>query len=517
MRTKIVLWGNDENQEKILIGVQLLVDEVKVKVFTFPFELATEEFTNAMMKEWRNDKEVVFPEGYQEFTRELSLSESLLPEGITVEREDVVQRAQTEWQFIVLSQRLKHSFDNELEDFKERVKSATDFEHPLWEDLKGFWNKVQDQVKERNLFKEHIQELRDKTNKLFDEMKKKRRAMDEVFEKKSKEYATRFEEELNEIKEKIDEGLSLQPIFDELKKIQNRFKDSPLSQADRSKIWNKLDGLFKSVKDKRYGGGSNTRGKNAFERLQRRYEGLLQAIQKMERSISRDKQDLNFENQRIAETQGQLEAQIRQAKIQMIEERIRSKGEKLQEMHHTRETLEQRMAKEKDRQAEQAEKEKIEQAKMEIKEKIAKEIKEAAQAREEELGDKLEHAAALLHEDEVTEPEGAGQDTSQQDEDNDTAKENRDLDPAGEDPNAKSDKSTSSESPKSAGDTPPAAGGSPDQKEKEPPKESLFESLSETLGESLEDLGDTVKAVAKVVGERIEDAIDDLVDRDEEE
>ena len=500
MRTKIVLWGNDEKQEKILIAVELLVEDVKVKVYTFPLEVATEDFTNAMMKDWRNDKEVAFPEGHQEYSNDLSLSEPLLPAGITAEREDVVQRAQTEWQFIVLSQRLKHSFDQELDDFKERVKSISEFDHPLWEDLKSFWNKVQDQVKERNLFKEHVQDLRDTTNKLFDELKKKRRAMDDAFEKKSKEYASRFEEELNEIKQKVEDGLSLQPIFDELKKIQSRFKDSPLSQGDRSKVWTKLDTLFKTVKEKRYGGGGTTaKGKNAFERLQRRYEGLLQAIQKMDRSIERDKKDLNFENQRIAETQGQLEAQIRQAKIQMIEERIRSKGEKLQEMHQTREVLEQRMSKENERLAEQAEKERIEKAKQEIKDKIAKEIKDAAQAREEELGDKLEHAVALIHEDDV--PAVPAQE-----------KPEPTSVPEVEEPSKEPD--TTPGTP----DEPVSSGSTPDTGVKEEaPKESFFESISDTISESLEDLGDTVKAVAKVVGERIEDAIGDIIDRDEEE
>ena len=500
MRTKIVLWGNDEKQEKILIAVELLVEDVKVKVYTFPLEVATEDFTNAMMKDWRNDKEVAFPEGHQEYSNDLSLSEPLLPAGITAEREDVVQRAQTEWQFIVLSQRLKHSFDQELDDFKERVKSISEFDHPLWEDLKSFWNKVQDQVKERNLFKEHVQDLRDTTNKLFDELKKKRRAMDDAFEKKSKEYASRFEEELNEIKQKVEDGLSLQPIFDELKKSQSRFKDSPLSQGDRSKVWTKLDTLFKTVKEKRYGGGGTTaKGKNAFERLQRRYEGLLQAIQKMDRSIERDKKDLNFENQRIAETQGQLEAQIRQAKIQMIEERIRSKGEKLQEMHQTREVLEQRMSKENERLAEQAEKERIEKAKQEIKDKIAKEIKDAAQAREEELGDKLEHAVALIHEDDV--PAVPAQE-----------KPEPTSVPEVEEPSKEPD--TTPGTP----DEPVSSGSAPDAGVKEEaPKESFFESISDTISESLEDLGDTVKAVAKVVGERIEDAIGDIIDRDEEE
>lgn len=413
MKTKLVLWGTDAKDEKVLIGMELLATKNKVNVYSFPGDKVTEEFNQKLMQEWRDGGAIEFPEGFEVVERELTITESLLPENIKVERGDLVQRAQTEWHFIVLSSKLNDTYKSELAQIRDKVDQLEKFDSKVWETLKSFWSKVQGQVKERNLFKEHADTLRDMTNELFAQLKNLRTKLDEEFKLISQKHQEEFMAKLEEINQKLTNGLHLQSIFEELKALQRKFRDTKFTREHRSKVWQKLDGSFKTLKEKRFGssgdGGDN---RSPMDRLVRRYEGLLSAIEKMERSIKRDQNDLKFEDKRIANTDGQLEAQIRQAKVLMIEERIRSKEEKLKEMHKTKAELEKRMENQKVKDAKRAEREKLEAAKKAAEAKIASEIKEASKAREEDEN-KLKKAAEAIASQKT--PNTTDQDTEPQD------------------------------------------------------------------------------------------------------
>jgi len=466
MKTKLVLWGTNAQNERLLIALELMPEENKVKAFTFPEQIATEEFSQLMLKEWRDGNAVEFPDGFSVEERDLTLSGSILPDGVKAEREDIVQRAQTEWHFIVLSSRLYHTYHSELGEFKDRIEKALRFESSLWDELKGFWDKVQVQVRDRNLFREHADALRDRTNELFTSLKDLRGKLDEEFERLSKDNFERFNQMLTDVEKKVSDGLRLQPLFDDLKEMQRKFREAKLTKDHRTKIWDRLDNAFKVIKEKRFGTSSSPAGETGApgttgddrspgERLSRRYEGLMSAIDKMEKSIKRDEDDLDFQKRKVASTDGQLEAQIRQAKILMIEERIRSKREKLGEMTQTREELDRRVESQKDRDAKKAEQDKIHEAKRAAEEKIKSEIKAAADARKED-DDKLSKAAEQL----------------------------------------KVEKGA----PTTKVEDAPAS----------PKEESLFDAVINTVGDSMTDMVDTIKAVGEVVGDKIGDLVEDL-------
>ncbi len=394
MKKRIVLWANDQEDKKFLLGVQLLEKENKINLYKFSNDIVTEEFYNKMMDEWRTEKEVEFPEGHETIVRELSVTEDILPEDLKVQRADLINRAKAEWHFVVLSNKLFELYNSELEDLKGRIDQLVNYDGGMWEEMKGFWSKISSQARERNLFREHADKLKDETNKLFEHLKQLRSKANEELGKVSKEHVETLANKLDKVAEKVEKGLSLGPLFDELKKIQQEFKNAELTRNDRNKLWKKIDQGFKTLKEKKYGKQPESQGN--MSRLEKRLQGLLNAIGKMENSIKRDKGDIDFQNKRAGQTHGQLEAQLRQAKIMMIEERINSKDEKLKEMLQTKAELEGKIAKEKVRDEKRAEKEEIKKKQLELKEKKDAEIASKAQEISPEEAEKLKAAADTL-------------------------------------------------------------------------------------------------------------------------
>ncbi len=470
MKDKLVIWAENENDEKVMLGIQLLSDANKIDIFIFPEASVTETFEKAMMNEWRKGEDVAFPEGHSKIERELTMSESLLPDNLKTKETDLVNRAKSEWHFVVLSQKLSHEFRKELDGLKEKIEDLSEYNSGLWNDLKGYWGKVQKQMKEKTLIWQHTKELKDTTNGLFDKMKELRTQLEGELQEKSVVYKEEFSTALNEIEEKINNDARLKPLFDDLKDLQKKFWDTKFVSKHRNELKKQFDRAFKQIKEKRFGGQSS--GVNPVERLTKRLDGLDNAIKRMESSIYRDKKELEFQQRRIDNTDGQLEAQIRQAKINVVQERVNSKNHKLEDMLKTKVELEDRLMKAKERAAKQAEdaqrKADLAKAKKAAKEKIAAEIKEKGASISEEEATKLAQAAS-----EIKQPK------------NTTPKEEAQKEETQKEEETKGD-------------------------------ESILGAVAGVVGGAMDDIVDSVKAVAEVLEDKMEDFIVDM-NNDEEE
>jgi hypothetical protein len=390
MKTKVVLWGENASNEKILIALELLEKDSKVNIYTFPIEVATEEFYQKLSTDWRDGKPLEFPQ-HTIIERPLSISESLLPDDIKVVKTELITRAQAEWQVVVLSSKLYELYKDEIDELKEKIDSLSEYDDKLWQDARTFWGKVQDKVQDQTLFREHSNILKERTNNLFDKLKQLKKAIQSEYEKESKEFASALMNEMAEVEDKLNKGLGLKPLFEQMKAIQDKYYQSKLSREDRKTVWDKLDATFKALKDKKPGGGGAA-GAGGADKLQSRYAGLIETIKTMEKSIARDKQDYDFQMKKIEQTDGQLEMQIRQAKLKMLQERISSKDAKLQDMSKIRTELESKISKDEVKKANQ---EKTDQAKDVVKQKIATDIEKSIEERE-TMADLLENAASKI-------------------------------------------------------------------------------------------------------------------------
>ncbi len=455
MRKKLVLWGKDAQDDRILITLELQTEDNQVAIRVYEENAVPDPVYRAIMDQWRLDQEVELPAAKQELVRELKVAEALLPEALKADRADLLLRAQTEWHFTVLSEKLRKAYQAELEEIKDRIERTENFESEHWNSLRDFWRKVQDQIRDRTILREHTDEIKKQTNALFAVLKERRSVLDREFRERSKESMEKFNAVLAEIEERIEKNLPFNNIFKDLRDLQRKFHNEKFTKDHRKKLWNRIDAAFKAVKAKRF--GDKKENAAATDRLKKRYDGLIKAIEKMERSIKRDENDLKFEHRRMETTNGQLEAQIRQAKVQMIQSRMDSKQEKLSDMHKTREQLERRMEKQRKRREE--EKRKAEAAAA-AKEKIAREMEAAKEDVSESEKAKLAKAAELL------------------------------------------------KSKETAGAPAPAAEQPDDQPRQE--TEDLLEAAGDALGESLTDVVDTVRAIAEVLGQRIGDSVDEF-------
>jgi hypothetical protein len=400
MKNKIVIWGTNEADEKVLIALELQPEASRVMLYTFTEEMASEEFVSKMMSEWRDGKEVEFPQGHTAAERELSVTESLLPDGLKVgQGGDLIQRAQTEWHFVVLSTKLHQVYKQELEEFKEKVAQLGTYDNKLWDGLKSFWDKVQRQSSERTLFREHANHLRDNINLLFEDLKVMRKKVQGEFMEASAGVASDFNKALDDIEARIAAGGSkLGSVFEELKQMQRRYREARMSNEHRNQIWDRLDKAFKKAKERKFGPEANAG--SVVDHHERRLSGLAEALKRMEDSVRRDDEELEFQGKKVDRSEGQLEAQIRMAKIKMIEERVVSKRAKIEDMRRTIQDIERQANAAKNKEAKRAEKlaekDKIAAAKETVKSEIAAEIKTKAQDAPPEKEDSLFEAAATL-------------------------------------------------------------------------------------------------------------------------
>jgi chromosome segregation ATPase len=392
MKTRVVIWTKttqNEQENRSLTALQLRPEENKVESWTFPADVSTDELRKSLMDDWRMGKEYAFPEGVQHESRPLSASDDILPAGFSTDEAGILDMAKKEWQFIVLSNHAFKTYLGEMDVLKDRIEALTTYDRNLWDELKTFWERVQGQIRERNIYQEHASQLREVSNGLFDRMKAFRTEMDNKFEAEATENFNKIDSVLREIEAQIEAGRDFNRTFNQLRQLQDEYRTAKLGRDVRNALWDRIDLAFKNIKDKRFGQADSER-----DRLEKRIQGLDDAIGKMEQSIARDEREMGGANYTPAT---QLENQLREAKNKLVIERVNSKKEKLADMRKTHEQISKRLERLiKDDEKRQA----TSQAKAQAEERI----KAEAEAKLSENKEQLEKAQAQIQETVVETP-----------------------------------------------------------------------------------------------------------------
>ncbi|MFT6721487.1 MAG: hypothetical protein ACJA0J_002293, partial [Bdellovibrionota bacterium] len=194
MRNRIAVWGRDAQEQRVLITIELQVSDNIVRIQTYSEKVVSDDVFKSFMDKWRKSEEVELPEPDRVIARELSVTEGLLPDDLKAEQTEMVLRAQTEWHYHVLSNKLAQSYKDELAEIEDRIERATDYSSELWNQAKNFWQKVQSQLQDKTLLREQGNDIRKRVDQSFEKLKAMRELLNEKYKEESVKHVTKFGE-----------------------------------------------------------------------------------------------------------------------------------------------------------------------------------------------------------------------------------------------------------------------------------------------------------------------------------
>lgn len=345
MRTRYVSWGKDKDNNRVLLALELNPESNDITTYIFPENVVTADFEKDLLNQWNPRKEEVNMPEHKEVKSFLNITNPLVSEDISWEKPEEENRLRMEWNVMVLSKQLLDNYREELKSIQTRAEGLTEFSREIWDELREFWAKAQNQIRDRSLLREHSRELRKETDTLFDQLKDLRKQLNVELRAESAVVKENFLANLKVIEDKIEKNLSHHPIFNDLKDLQRKLKSENLVREDRNLLWKEIDTLFKRVKKSK----PDVQQKGLefhLSRNENRRTGLVKAIDRMRSSIGRDKKELErIKGGENPENQGhQLEAALKEFRVLSLEQKIESKTIKLEDMNKTLEMLDDNIA-----------------------------------------------------------------------------------------------------------------------------------------------------------------------------
>lgn len=336
MINRYVFTGRNAADVPILVGMELQLKQKQVELLVFPREGLAEEFAKSLGETWEKGEALEFPVEPERLIRSAE-EEHLLPMDIKADRPEIISRLQNEWTLKLLSYKLYESIGEEISSLQKTVQELGSYSQDLWDKAKTTWDQVGNHAQDFNLSRNHATELRDRINKLFEQLKKMREGGQVEFEHASSALREQYEKTLEAFQGRLRENPRVNELFDQLKSLQKEIKEARLTHRDRRTLWKTLDDSFEFLKNQK---------ENLWQsHLGNRIHGLEDAMRKIQSSIDRDRANIDFEVRKLASGRvGQLEQQLRATRMKVMEDRIKSKEEKLVDMEKTLQSLKKKEA-----------------------------------------------------------------------------------------------------------------------------------------------------------------------------
>jgi len=318
----------NQKDEPIVVALELNVNSMNIEIRYFAASLMNDDEIEDFIRKYSNGEDVAFPENSSVENRSFT-EESLLPDSIKIEgKSGAIRQLQNEWSYLLLNAKLFEQFNSQLEDIKIKASELKGFSSDLFDEAKEFWEKVLEYKKEREISQEKLAYFKEEINGVFDHLKRLKESLlrekDIATEKIREEFTALFAN----IDARLEEhGVHFKTIMEELKALQIRLRGEDIKRDIKNILFDDIQVRYDKIKAKReevLGGVSNSR-----------IEGLTQALERMQKSLSLDIKDLDFNTKKLDHVNNKLELQLREAKINVLKDRIASKEEKVADIQKT--------------------------------------------------------------------------------------------------------------------------------------------------------------------------------------
>jgi len=314
--------------EPILVTLELNISNMNIEIKSFPILTTPDNEIDEFIRKFTAEEPVDFPESTTVENRSFT-EESLLPDHIKVDgKSGAIRQLQNEWSYLLLNAKLFEQFNTELDELKQKAADLKGFSHELFDEAKEFWEKVLEYKKEREISQEKLTFFKEEINGVFDHLKYLKESMLKEKDELTEKVKLEISEALTLIDSKLEEqGIHFKTVMDDLKALQVKLRSEDVKRDIKNILFDNIQASFEKLKSKRdevLGAGNNAR-----------VEGLNKVLDRLLKTLDLDKRDLDYNTKKLNSVNNKLELQLREAKINVLKDRIMSKEEKVADIQKT--------------------------------------------------------------------------------------------------------------------------------------------------------------------------------------